>query len=73
MNREEHLAWCKKRALEYADRGDCQQAITSMASDIQKHDETRFNNPGMLSALVMVATFDLGNPPAIRRWINGFN
>ena len=34
--RAEHLAWCKKRALEYVDAGDLLQAYTSMASDLGK-------------------------------------
>lgn len=72
MTREEHMAWCKKRAHEYVDRRDCQQAITSMASDIQKHDETKMS-PAMLGGLVMVAAMDSGNPGAIRKWIDGFN
>jgi len=30
MTRDEHLKWCKERALEYVDAGDLQQALTSM-------------------------------------------
>ena len=37
--REEHLAWCKARALEYLP-DDPIQAVTSMASDLGKHPET---------------------------------
>ena len=33
MIRQEHLDWCKKRALEYCDKGDVQDAFASMASD----------------------------------------
>ncbi len=40
MNREQHLAWCKGRALQYLDRGDYGQAIASMGSDLGKHEET---------------------------------
>jgi hypothetical protein len=36
MTRQEHLDWCKKRALEYADRGDVAQAITSIGSDLHR-------------------------------------
>ena len=38
--RDEHLAWCKQRALEYADRGDTTNAVASMMSDLGKHPET---------------------------------
>lgn len=40
MTRAEHLYWCKKRALEYVEMGDTQQAFTSMASDLNKHPDT---------------------------------
>ena len=40
MTREQHLAWCRERAHEYVEIGQIQQAITSMMSDLQKHDET---------------------------------
>ena len=39
--REEHLELCKQRAREYLDRGDIQNAITSMLSDLGNHPETR--------------------------------
>jgi hypothetical protein len=37
MTKDEHLEWCKKRALEYLDAGDPAQAFTSMMSDLRKH------------------------------------
>ena len=40
MTRQEHLAWCKQRALEYVDNGDLTNAYASMASDLRKHPET---------------------------------
>jgi hypothetical protein len=40
MTRDEHLAWAKKRALEYLDAGDPSQAFTSMLSDLGKHPDT---------------------------------
>jgi hypothetical protein len=41
ITRDEHIRRCKQRALEYLNRGDCANAITSMLSDLSKHDETR--------------------------------
>ena len=41
MSREEHLNWCKQRAMEYADTGDLQNAVVSMLSDLRKHPETK--------------------------------
>ncbi|MGO9450599.1 MAG: hypothetical protein ACLQDV_06055 [Candidatus Binataceae bacterium] len=37
MTRAEHLAWCKKRALEYLDRGDTVSAVSSMLGDLAEH------------------------------------
>lgn len=39
MNREQHLAWAKERALEYLPKNP-PQAISSFMSDITKHQET---------------------------------
>ena len=36
MNRDEHLAWAKRRALEYLAAGELMEAFTSMASDLNK-------------------------------------
>ena len=42
--RAEHLAWCKRRAMEYVDAGDLSNAVASMGSDLSKHPETRAND-----------------------------
>jgi hypothetical protein len=41
MNRDEHMAWAKQRALAYVDSGDTQGAFASFLSDLGKHDETQ--------------------------------
>lgn len=41
MTRQEHLHWAKERALEYVAQGDLENAVTSMLSDLDKHEETR--------------------------------
>ena len=41
MTRDEHLEWAKKRALAYLDAGDALQGITSMLSDLTKHEELK--------------------------------
>jgi len=38
--RQEHLMFCKKRALECVEAGDLSEAFASMASDLSKHPET---------------------------------
>lgn len=39
IDRDVYLAQCKKRALEFLDRGDVVNAIASMGSDLMKHPD----------------------------------
>ena len=68
--REEHLAWCKRRALQYVEAGQLQDAVASMTSDLRKHPET--GRPGV----EMLGLLGLGEirrgPDAVREWIEGF-
>ena len=71
MNQDEHIAWAKERALEYLDRGDRTGAVTSMLSDLQKHEETK----GIGKAMQTYGLFLLMNQKPdsdIRRFIEGF-
>jgi hypothetical protein len=73
--RAEHLAWCKKRALQYVDAGDLVQAYTSMASDLGKHPATA-NHPGIMLGMGLLMLPDhgrLGTPQGMREFIEGFN
>lgn len=72
MTRAEHLEWCKKRAHEYLNRGDLTNAVTSMMSDMTKHEETKFAAEGALGQLGMLAIMS-GNRDEVRRYIDGFN
>lgn len=69
-NRVDHVAWCKSRAIEYLDEGDLASAVTSMASDLAKHPQTRC--PPALAQLGYMAVV-AADEPAVRRWIEGFN
>jgi hypothetical protein len=71
LTRDEHLAWCKRRALEYVDTGDLTHAVASMASDLKAHPDT--DNPA-LNGLVMIGMMYVtdGDKAAAQRWINGF-
>lgn len=71
MNRADHLAWCKQRALEYVDQGDLASAVASMTSDLGKHEETVASNP-FLMMLAMNYVLS-GDANGVRRWIEGFN
>ena len=72
MNREEHLAWCKKRAHEYVDIGDLTQAYTSMTSDLGKHSETE-NHIGIQLGMILLISKRLNTSSKMREFIDGFN
>ena len=72
MNREEHLKWCKKRAGEYLDIGDPDQAIASMMSDLSKHDETQ-GHPAIILMFQLKMMGQLSNVSDVQKYIDGFN
>lgn len=72
MNRAEHLAWCKKRALEYVLAGDVNQAFTSMVSDLRKHSGTE-NHPGAELGFILMMNGHLREPDKMRKFIDEFN
>ena len=73
MTRDEHLEWCKKRALEYLDHNDPRQAFTSMMSDLRKHPELENHVGGRIGVGFMMLQGWIDNPVEVRRWIVGFN
>ena len=74
MTRQEHLQWCKDRAMEYVKDGDLLQAVTSMMSDINKHPETS-DKGGVLGMLGILACqqAQAGDREGVVRYIQGFN
>jgi hypothetical protein len=72
MTRGEHLAWCKERALKYADRGDVPGAVASMRSDMGKHPDTSSHRA--LDLMVMLApSGEFERPGELRKFIEGFS
>lgn len=69
MTRDEYIAGCKKRALEYVDRGDLVSAGASMICDMNKREDCQVNP--VLLQLGMCYIVDL-DAAAMRRWIEGF-
>lgn len=65
--RAEHLEWCKQRALAFLP-GDPEQAFTSMASDLNKHEATR----GHAGLELGMAQMKAGNLGDMRKFIEGF-
>jgi len=72
ISRQEHLQWCKKRALAYCDAGDVNQAYTSMASDLNKHPETK-DHIAINLGLQLLMIGNLNSPASMRHFIEGFN
>ena len=72
MTRQEHLDWCKQRAIEYVVIGDMENAFASMMSDIRKHKETS-NHPAIHLGMMMMMSGALRNAEDMRKFINGFN
>lgn len=68
----EHLAWCKKRALEYVDQGDLTQAYASMISDLRKHLETE-NHGAIVLGIMLLGAGHLSTQTEMRKFIEGFN
>ena len=72
MIREEHLDWAKKRAIEYAERGDTLGAYNSMSSDLNKHPETQGHSAIGLG-MMLLASGNLNSKDKMIEFINGFN
>jgi hypothetical protein len=69
VNRDEHLAWCKKRALEYWREGDLVNAVTSMGSDLSKHPETACHPALLMLGAMQAQHLDF---EGVKHWIEGF-
>lgn len=71
MDRAEHLAWAKERALSYLDAGEIANAIASMLSDMAKHDELAGHEGIQLTGMLLLGGL-IFEPDAVRRHIEGF-
>jgi hypothetical protein len=69
---DEHLAWAKERALKYVDRGEIQEGLTSMFSDVRKHEGGK-DHPGVALGVQLKCFGSLSTPREARRFIEGFN
>jgi hypothetical protein len=71
LTRDEHLAWCKRRALACVDAGDLAHAVANMAADLKTHPDT--DNPALtgLASIGMMYVTD-GDKAAVQRWIERF-
>jgi hypothetical protein len=72
VTRDEHLAWCKQRAIQYLETGDLAGAAASMISDLGKWKEPLYD-PMLLNTLAMDGIMFRKTVPQMRNWIEGFN
>lgn len=74
MSRQEHIQWCKERAIAearfYPDKPF--QDIVSMMSDLRKHPETNDETLQSLCAMTLVTKPNMTLQEVIN-FINGFN
>jgi hypothetical protein len=73
MDRAEHMAWCKQRALEHVDSGDLTGAFASMASDLTKHEGTVHHSSTVQLGMMLMMGGHLDTPEQMRDFIEGFN
>lgn len=67
---EEHIEWCKQRAMEYYNAGDLNGAAQSMMCDLMRHPETQTIHPAILVLGAMRAACH--DDDGVRKWIQGF-
>jgi len=72
MTREEHLTWAKTRALAYAADNDLDNAMASMLSDLEKHEELTDHLAKTLF-LQLRMNGQLQTQAEVIKFINGFN
>lgn len=66
----EHFAWAKERAMEYVEAGDGAMAMSSLISDLDKHEGTsNILNPAMLQLFTGEVLID--GAEGARRFIDG--
>jgi len=68
--REEHIEFCKMRAREYLDRGQIKEGVTSMMSDLNKHEDTR--SAGKSMAMLGMLCMMQNDMAGARRFVDGF-
>lgn len=68
---QQHIDWCKQRALEYLCREELELALSSMISDMMKNEEAarRLDQFIMKAGQLHVQNSDM---KGLRSWIEGF-
>lgn len=71
QTREQHIQWCKDRALEILKSGDINRAYASMVSDLGEHPETKDHSSNMLGIILMMSG-RLSTQDAMKKFIEGY-
>lgn len=71
-SRQEHLQWCKNRALEYVNSNNLPTAYMSICSDLSKHEETK-NHLAIGLGMNLMMAGKLDSAEEMRKFIEGFN
>lgn len=72
ITREEHLAWCKERALRFVEDGQLREAFASITSDLAKHPDTREHTGTKIGFRLLCGGY-LETPERMTKFINGFH
>ncbi len=73
MTRQEHLDWCKTRAIEEMDySGKPSDAVVSMMSDLRKHPDTSSETLQSLCTMMLMGGQIKTRQDAVK-FINGFH
>lgn len=72
MSRQEHLDWCKNRALEYINNGDAENTWASMVSDLSKHEDTA-GHPAIELGMMLMFSGNMSGIAETKKFIEGFN
>ncbi len=70
--REEHMEFCKKRAIECVNDNDLDGAFASMVHDLKEHKDTEAHSSIQLGMMLMLSGH-LSTQEEMRKFINGFN
>lgn len=73
VTRDEHLKWCKDRAMEYVRRGELLEGVTSMMSDMDKNPETKLGPATSALGIQAALSATRGDRDFVERFILGFN
>ena len=74
VTRQEHLQWCKDRALAFLDQSppDLANAFASISSDLGKHPKTK-GHAGIMLGVMLTMGGHLDTCEEMRKHIEGFN